>query len=914
MTAYTHARTRTRAHTHTHACTHTHTHTHTHTRTRTRTRTRYYDKVWDGKLTYHKANKSSQIDFVFTNKEGRKQITQFSIIETKWHLSDHLPLVLKLNLPFRISTNMILARAIELNNPLQTEAQIPSCRFKFDFEQAKEMIEARNLLSPDILDINSPDLIISTLDEILFEVLGETKVKKETPVPRILSDKYGEECDVLFVAYINKIQNQEDETTTQIAYANYQEARNKLNIVTFKHYEDKYKLILEEGDNRKLWSEINWAGKHKDHSNQQIPIQVVSDYFERLYQPIDINERREMEQLQSATYIPANDDPITSEEIHFAASKMKKGGYDYSLDVLKLLMSCLSPLLLILFNLVFYVSYPLKFGLSVLSTIPKKGNLKLLSNYRGIHMQNLLSLVYDRILANRLILWARIHPEQTAFQKEKSTLNHIFLLRILSILTKQAKLPLYIGFFDLEKAFDKVSRPLLLKSLLKLGIGCTLFYAIKAMYTTTRCITKSGKKLSDIFLTHSGIKQGAPSSVILFVIFMDEFIDVVRDKCIKENVLDVLHIILHADDTAVLSTDRELFIGKCNTLITAFKAKKVSLNLKKSSFLVMYPDKLEDRRDIKLESGWLKYSSTYVYLGVIISDTGSIANDLDLHTAQREKSVFVKMANFMRNNQSAPINVKCKVLNSCLNASLLYGCEVWSSASLRKLETLYRKAIKITYNMNINTPNQLIFVETGLTELKSEVYKRQFNFWLKMLENVEKDPASQISRIINTAMDKNIFYIKHYKNLVASYRNADECYVKLKEEFAIHLKEEIATKVEQHANSPLNEYIKINPSLQTPLFYKENLLEYDRRILIKYRSGSHDLKIRTGYFTRTPEANRLCRCNEIQTLEHVLFHCPHTATIRQGINVDSLEAFFTDVTNAVDKLKALEIVMNLRRC
>ena len=185
---------------------------------------------------------------------------------------------------------MTLARAIELNNPFQAEAQIPSCRFKFDFEQAKEMIESRNLLSPDIVDINSPDLIISTLDKHLFEVLGETKVRKETPVPRILSDKYGEECDVLFVAYINKIQNQEDETTTQIAYANYQEARNKLNIATFKHYEDKYKLILEEGDNRKLWSEINWAGKHKDYSNQQIPIQVVSDYFERLYQPISAKD------------------------------------------------------------------------------------------------------------------------------------------------------------------------------------------------------------------------------------------------------------------------------------------------------------------------------------------------------------------------------------------------------------------------------------------------------------------------------------------------------------------------------------------------------------------------------------------------------------------------------------------------
>ena len=55
---------------------------------------------------------------------------------------------------------------------------------------------------------------------------------------------------------------------------------------------------------------------------------------------------------------------------------------------------------------------------------------------------------------------------------------------------------------------------------------------------------------------------------------MDEFIDIVRDKCIKEKVLNFLHILLHADDTAVLSTDRRLFIKKCNVLIASFKEKK----------------------------------------------------------------------------------------------------------------------------------------------------------------------------------------------------------------------------------------------------------------------------------------------------------------------------------------------------
>ena len=83
-------------------------------------------------------------------------------------------------------------------------------------------------------------------------------------------------------------------------------------------------------------------------------------------------------------------------------------------------------------------------------------------------------------------MWAKIHPGQSAFHKGKSTLNHIFLLRIITALSKQAKLSLFIRFFDLEKAFDKVSRSLLLMSLSKLGIGSALFYAIKAMYSVTK--------------------------------------------------------------------------------------------------------------------------------------------------------------------------------------------------------------------------------------------------------------------------------------------------------------------------------------------------------------------------------------------------------------------------------------------
>ena len=164
---------------------------------------------------------------------------------------------------------------------------------------------------------------------------------------------------------------------------------------------------------------------------------------------------------------------------------------------------------------------------------------------------------------------------------------------------------MYIGYFDLAKAFDKVSRPLLLKTLISLGVGSALFYAIKATYVITRCILVSGKELLDIFLTFSGIKQGAPSSVILFILFMDKFINIVREKCIPETLLGDLHMLLHADDTVVFSTSRELFIKKCNILISSYKENRLELNLKKSSFMIINPNDNDHRMNVKLDSGWL---------------------------------------------------------------------------------------------------------------------------------------------------------------------------------------------------------------------------------------------------------------------------------------------------------------------
>ena len=110
-------------------------------------------------------------------------------------------------------------------------------------------------------------------------------------------------------------------------------------------------------------------------------------------------------------------------------------------------------------------------------------------------------------------------------------------------------------------------RFLQLEALIKMGVGTVMLNVLKCMYSSTRCILKGFGKISSVFETHTGIKQGASSSVILFIAFLDDIIYTLKEKCVCKPILNDLHCLLHADDTLVLSTKRELFVMKCNTLI-----------------------------------------------------------------------------------------------------------------------------------------------------------------------------------------------------------------------------------------------------------------------------------------------------------------------------------------------------------
>ena len=83
---------------------------------------------------------------------------------------------------------------------------------------------------------------------------------------------------------------------------------------------------------------------------------------------------------------------------------------------------------------------------------------------------------------------------------------------------------------DVEKAFDKIQHPFLIKTLSKVGIEGAFLNIIKAVYErATANIIINGQKLKT-FPLKSGTRQGCPLSPLLFNMVLEILATVIRQE------------------------------------------------------------------------------------------------------------------------------------------------------------------------------------------------------------------------------------------------------------------------------------------------------------------------------------------------------------------------------------------------
>ena len=882
---------------------------------------KYKNKQYIGNFTYHKTGKNSQIDFVLTNKNGMYYIRDFQIINTNWHLSDHRPVYLKLDVRQAICTTSLLNRAKELNYEYDpNEFVIKRYTKQYNFRNMQDYFEQNSLkIENDIVDkIDSCDIesAIETLNMHISDAHKQSKISSKSIKSTLVSPKNAElmnnansAYEIYQYALANDISTQSEINT---ALNNYTTCRKALTYDILSHEKSRWKQVMLPLNAKEMWNKIDWKGSMHNKPIKHPMIDELQLHYESLYSKDDPEESLKITNLSTNVYIPVLDDPITGEELHEASQSMKKGGYDVQLPVIKILVTTFAQLILLIMNFMFFLQYPINLACSLLISLPKKGNLSLPKNWRGIQMLPGIAALYDRILAKRLYKWIGVDDEQTAFQKGKSTLHQLFTLRLLIALAHKLDITLYIGLFDIEKAFDKISRLLLLKKLVTLGIGSCMLNALKLLYIPTFCILNFYGQSTSRFETCSGIRQGAASSVFLFIVFINDLICYLKNKCIEEPLIGTMHSLLHADDTAILSTDRDLFIKKCNHMLDYFERNKLGLNLGKSGYMIINGKAKDIKCTLTLQNGSLHYKQQMTYLGAIFSDAYNINKDISLYIAEKRPNITVKFYNFCAKNYLAPLNIKLMVLNSCANSSLTYGSETWGKFNTKSIETLVRLGIKSALSIRKNTPNEIVYIESGMFPIECGIRKQQLKFWLNMEEQLQNRPNAPLSRLISQALAIKLPYIMYYKNLKDVYHTPSNLLDKLKSHFEKIWLSHINTAADKDPDSKLGTYKSVNPTLQTPSI--NATFETERIMLTRYRTGNHNLLIERGRYKypKIPREDRLCSCDtDIQTLEHCLCKCPKLDEARMDIISNSL-AEYLQHENIYTFLLKMEKELNIK--
>ena len=117
-----------------------------------------------------------------------------------------------------------------------------------------------------------------------------------------------------------------------------------------------------------------------------------------------------------------------------------------------------------------------------------KGSIKVLNNYRGFFIVNIISIIFEKLLKYRLTphLQQNMTKFQTGGVKGKGVTDNLFLIRGVIDRAKYPKQEVWFTFYDKEKYFDSLWLEDCLNSLSKNGVQNDIFYLIHLMNKRSR--------------------------------------------------------------------------------------------------------------------------------------------------------------------------------------------------------------------------------------------------------------------------------------------------------------------------------------------------------------------------------------------------------------------------------------------
>ena len=226
------------------------------------------------------------------------------------------------------------------------------------------------------------------------------------------------------------------------------------------------------------------------------------------------------------------------QELHQALSKMKLGKAGGQSGIVpEMLLHGGSDLHQVLHQLLLDMwqsqSVVAEWRNAVVVPIPKKGDIHVCDNWRGISLLDVAGKVFARVLQDRLraVVEDVLPDSLCGFRKGRGCIDMVFCARQLLEKSIEHDCSLYVLFVDLKKAYDSIPRAALWQVLKKLGVPPTMLSVIRSFHEGMVAKVRVNGELSEDILVKNGLRQGCTLAPMLFILYFSVVMSQWRSQC-----------------------------------------------------------------------------------------------------------------------------------------------------------------------------------------------------------------------------------------------------------------------------------------------------------------------------------------------------------------------------------------------
>lgn len=827
----------------------------------------------EGELTYINANGGSVIDLGLFRGQWTGKIQKFQVLDINY--SDHFPIRLEIVTPVHNRVKMNLLPKMNWNMERVKQYQ----------DKVRTLVATYN---------NQAEGNINEWYNHLIDTVKLAQIENERKSYANGEKKwYNWKC-VEARKLVFSILKKYRKTGQEIYRVLYIEQNRKYKQIcrnTKKMYEKNLaKELACAKDTKHFWQIIKKIQDLTPSKGTALTATRLANYF-----AIQLNPPQPISSLQYAeNYVQCDalDEPFRIEELEMLLKKLKDkkapGADRITYEFFKNAPEEFLEKLLGLYNKILNeANVPDTFRKSVIYPIYKKGNPNEPANYRAIAFTDAAAKIFCGLLTTRLNKFAEerniLSQLQAGFRQGYGTNDHIFTVINTIDLYKIKNKKLYCMFIDFKAAFDHIDRRALIYKLSQLGVSTKFLAVIKSLYTNTSSAVWDGSEVSDEFETISGLKQGCIISPTLFNLFINDIVEILPGGA---KIMDlVIKILLYADDLVIFAETPESLQLMINRIKDYCEKWNLTINLEKSKIMVFKKStKMAKNEKWYWGAESINTVTEYKYLGITITPQINIKKHCEGKYKQAVRTLGATWGKFMENREIAT-SAKYRIFQSVIRSVICYGAQTWGYKEYEEVEKVQKYFLKRLFKLPINTPDYMLYVESGLAPLYLHTLKLHADYISRVMTYEADRIPRKLAEII---LGKKALYIRKWMDL-AEENNLEisltlenvktwkaQIYDLIAKTDAKLYKENLHKA--QNSNYR-NVYIHLNHKLGVNSYFQDKYSTSVIGNIFKVRGELLKLNYRPHIETNTTQCT-LCNLKRMENTMHFVGECPILKEIR----------------------------------